>query len=140
MGESSTHASDADVLVIDDSDLIRASVQRLLSRVGVSVAGLASGVGCSRTLSRGRVRVVLVDLDMPVMTGDQVISELRQNELLGHVKLVLMSGHDDRALHEIAASVGADAAIAKSEGPDALVAVVERMLAAADRAAVQRRG
>jgi PleD family two-component response regulator len=117
-----------DVLVIDDSELMRASLTRALSEAGLSAVGLASPVGATRTILRESVRVVLIDLDMPSMTGDKLISLLRQNKRLHRLKLILMSGEHADVLDKLAGEVGADAAIAKVEGPEAICRLIARML------------
>jgi DNA-binding NarL/FixJ family response regulator len=118
----------AEVLVIDDSDLMRASVLRVLTRAGYSAIGLASPVGATRTILREDVRIVLIDVDMPSISGDKLVGLLRQNRRLVHLKVVLMSGQDDSILDKLANDVGADASIPKSEGAEGIRRVVERLI------------
>jgi CheY-like chemotaxis protein len=117
-----------DVLVVDDSDLTRASMVRALKRAGLSVAALASAIGVTRAVLRNTPPVILIDLDMPAMRGDRLIGALRQRADLHHVKLVLMSGHEAASLRTIARENGADAVAAKAEGWPAIVRTVEALL------------
>jgi CheY-like chemotaxis protein len=126
--KSAPPAEDLDVLVIDDSEIARASVIRVLSDAGMSVAGLASPVGATRAILQRSVRLVLVDWDMPSMTGDKLVGILRQNKRLNYLKVVLMSGHDPIQLRNVAADVGANASIAKADGPDHMVRLIQDLL------------
>ncbi len=84
------------VLVVDDEETVRSTVARMLPHLGCT-AVLASdgqeGVAVFATDPR-RFTLVLLDLTMPRMDGEQAFAELRR--LRGDARVVLMSGFNQQ--------------------------------------------
>ncbi len=81
------------ILVVDDNELLRASLTEMLVEGGWSVEEACDG---QAALERLRVRlpdVVLLDQRMPRMTGEQLVVALREAEI--RVPIVLMSAMAD---------------------------------------------
>jgi CheY-like chemotaxis protein len=122
-----------EVLVIDDSDLNRNSVVRLLRSAGIAVIGTDSAIGATRLVLRSGVSVVVTDLNMPAMQGSSLLSVFRRNPRLADIAVVLLSGVPADELVAAASAVGADAAISKLEMSTTLLPVVQRLLRRAQR-------
>lgn len=118
----------ADVLVVDDNALNRASILRLLRKAGISAIASASAIGATRMALRGQVSVVVADLNMPAMRGSSLLQVFRRNPRLCHVGMVLLSGVNAQELVTAASEVGADAAIAKLDMATTLVPTVNKLL------------
>jgi CheY-like chemotaxis protein len=123
----------ADVLVIDDSELNRKSIVRLLRAAGLSVISSDSAIGATRMVLRCGVSVVVVDLNMPAMQGSSLLSVFRRNPRLAEVGVVMLSGVAAEELVAAASGAGADAAISKLEMSTTLVPAVQRLLRRAQR-------
>ena len=121
-------AAGIDVLVIDDSELMRRAIVRVLQQAGLSVVALSDPSEAARFVQRRAVRLVLVDLEMPGVRGDRLMTVLRQQSHSASLRIVLMSGEDAGMLHSIATATGADASLPKSEGASGIRRVVERFL------------
>jgi CheY-like chemotaxis protein len=85
------------ILVVDDQELVRRSLGRLLASKGHDVLYAADGL---EAIERYREAapppdVVLMDLDMPRMAGDEALVRLR--ELDPHARVVLISGFYDES-------------------------------------------
>jgi len=117
-----------DILVIDDSDIARAKMAGALTEAGYAVLDLPSPIGATRGVVRHGVRLVVVDIQMPAMSGDRLAALFRDNPRLSEVKVVLVSGVAVDALEELAADVGADAVVSKTKGDGALIAAVRRLI------------
>lgn len=80
------------VLVIDDEPSVRRTVSRMLEHLGfetfVAEDG-AAGVALYREHA-ARVSLVMLDLTMPMMDGEQTFAELRRTQ--ADVRVILMSG------------------------------------------------
>ncbi|HEX7481714.1 MAG TPA: response regulator [Polyangiales bacterium] len=118
----------SEVLVIDDSDLARDSIKRMLEAAGFSVVTAPSAIGASAMILHERVRVVVVDLHMPAMLGSSLVGVLRKHPRLRELAIVLISGAPVDQLVTAAGAAGANAAISKLEMASTLVPAVRRLL------------
>lgn len=123
----------ADVLVIDDNELNRNAIVRMLRKAGLSVISSDSAIGATRLVLRGGVSVVVADLNMPAMQGSSLLTVFRRNPRLAHVAVVLLSGVSADELVAAASEVGADAAVSKLDMTTQLLPTVTRLLRRANR-------
>jgi CheY-like chemotaxis protein len=65
------------VLVVDDDDDVRTTVQRMLEVRGMTVTSAASGPAALERLERDSPDVVVVDYMMPGMDGLEVIRKIK---------------------------------------------------------------
>jgi twitching motility two-component system response regulator PilG len=126
----SVSEASADVLVIDDSDVARTSMKRALTAAGLRVVDLPSPIGATSLILRAQPQVVVIDVNMPSIQGDKLAALFRKTVRLGQLRIVLVSGLEANSLEALARDAGADAIVAKSEGPDALVRAVKRLMEA----------
>jgi CheY-like chemotaxis protein len=123
----------AQVLVIDDSELNRKSIVRLLRSAGMQVISTDSAIGATRLVLRAGISVVVVDLNMPAMQGTSLLSVFRRNPRLSEIGVVMLSGVAAEELVAAACEAGADAAISKLEMSTTLVPAIKRLLRRAQR-------
>ncbi len=114
------------VLVIDDSPTARASIANVLGRAGWDVFELPSAIGATRTILRYEVDAVIVDISMPGLSGDKLVSVLRRNPRLRGLVVIVVSGLTDTELEAVRTRVPADAVLSKQEIQSALVATLHR--------------
>jgi DNA-binding NarL/FixJ family response regulator len=123
----------AQVLVIDDHQISRNSVIRLLQAAGLTVVGAPSAIGATRLALRRGIQVAVIDLNMPAMRGSSLVHVIRKSPRLANVGIVLLSGASDAELVTAAGESSADAAVSKLNMKDTLVPVVQKLLARAQR-------
>lgn len=84
-------------LVVDDELAVRDMMQRLLQRLGFDVVKAASGSEALELLQGATSAFVLVVIDrvMPVVSGDELLAELRK--LNPYLPVVLVSGYSPDA-------------------------------------------
>ncbi|MEO8704457.1 MAG: response regulator [Kofleriaceae bacterium] len=80
------------VLIIDDEDLVRDVVARMIEDLGYSAVTAADGQSGLDAVDRQDIDAVLVDLTMPRMSGVDVISALRSKNPA--LPIVLCTGFD----------------------------------------------
>ena len=117
------------VLVIDDDDIVRELLVSLLQDEGYDAFELPSPIGATRLLSREGIRIVVLDVMMPSMSGDKLAKMLRSNPRFGSIGIVLISGCDHEELIALAKSVNADAIVSKATVRSALLPAVARVAA-----------
>jgi len=115
------------VLVVDDSPIVRDLLTELLSSVGLEVRSAGDGAAALQALADAPVDLVVCDVEMPVMDGFELLRKLRERADRVPVVMVTTRGSvSDRAL---AAALGADALIVKSEFENAhLLETVRRFV------------
>jgi PAS domain S-box-containing protein len=110
------------VLVIDDEDLVRDVVARMVEDLGYAALTAADGQSGLDVVERQPVDAVLVDLTMPHMSGADVVAALRKRR--PELPVVLCSGFDRHGR----GPVQADAYLAKPFRIDALEATLAKLL------------
>ena len=82
-----------DVLLVEDDAAIRESLAECLELEGHPVWAVADGLAALAWLGEGnRPRVVVLDLVMPMMNGDELVRELRAAPGTRDLPLVMMTG------------------------------------------------
>jgi CheY-like chemotaxis protein len=100
------------VFVCDDSDEYRYLLRAVLTDAGATIVGEArDGRGCLQTALAADPTLVLLDLNMPGMTGWEVLPWLRRK--LPDAKIVILSTLSAPGLEQRALWMGADAYIVK---------------------------
>lgn len=125
--------------MIDDSDIARAEMSRLLVAGGLRVVGLASPIGATRAIIDNNVNVVVIDVQMPSIRGDRLAALFRGNPRFKSLGVILVSGEGDTELHRLAAEVAADAVVSKAKLSE-LVPTVQRLARGAPSRGVTRGG
>ncbi len=110
------------VLVIDDEDLVRDVVARMVEDLGYAAVTAADGRAGLELVDRQSVDVVLVDLTMPNMSGSDVCAALRQRR--PDLPLIVCSGYD----RDSRGPVQADAFLPKPFRIDALERTLAKLL------------
>ena len=109
-------------LVVDDSRAVREVARRLLEDLGFAVAEAADGMEALAWCRAAMPDAVLLDWNMPVMTGIEFLRRLRA-EPGGHApKVVFCTVENDLAHIEEALECGADEYIMKPFDGDIIAA------------------
>lgn len=79
-------------LVVDDSMLIRYTVCRFLEGRGFEVESATNGVEALRILERVRPDLIFTDMQMPKMSGSELITALKKNPETASIPIVIVAG------------------------------------------------
>jgi PAS domain S-box-containing protein len=125
--ESAAHGT---LLVIDDEEGVRMVTSRLIKRLGYQVVAVADGEQGLALLHAQPTQFscVLLDLTMPHMSGEAVLTRLRQ--LYPNLPVVVMSGYSTEEVAEQLAALQPDALLHK---PFSLAALGEQIRQALER-------
>jgi PAS domain S-box-containing protein len=87
-------ASDADILIVEDVDQVRYIAERILRSKGFRTLTACNGAEALALLERGKqVRLILTDLQMPVMGGRELAERVSQREDAPPV--IFMTGYSE---------------------------------------------
>lgn len=107
------HFESARLLVVDDDPILREFAAANLATPKVEVEVAADGDEAWHRLAKGDFDIALVDLDMPVMDGFELIGLIRADERLKHLPLVIATGREDMDAVDRAYAAGATAFVVK---------------------------
>lgn len=119
--------SEIRVLVAEDHPLVLAETARALSaqpRITV-VAALDDGREALRAIVAMRPDVAVLDLDLPSLSGQQLIDTVRREQL--PTRVVVLSAHCDGPRVHRAVAAGARGCLAKTSTSAEVVRAVERV-------------
>jgi CheY-like chemotaxis protein len=117
------------VLVIDDSDLAREAMGDELRKGGFTVFALPSPIGSTQHVLQNAIDVVVIDIQMPSISGDKLAKLFRSSTRFTGVRIVLVTGERIDDVDRMLAEVQADAFVAKRDIPTLLVPTVSRLVA-----------
>lgn len=117
-------ATDGRVLVVDDDPDIREAICDVLSMRGIAVDSAGDAEAALAAMEREAPALVLLDLRMPGVSGEELLVRLRARPALAEVPVVVLSGDADAA--RVAAALRADGWLPKPIEMAELLAVVRR--------------
>jgi two-component system chemotaxis response regulator CheY len=100
-------------LIIDDSRVIRKVSRHILETLGFAVEEAENGLVGLEQCDKAMPDVILLDWNMPVMTGIEFITQLRSREQGDKSKVVFCTTENDVAHIREAISAGADEYVMK---------------------------
>ena len=100
-------------LIVDDSRVIRKVSRHILETLGFEVSEASNGKEALEFCDRSMPDVILLDWNMPVMTGIEFIVALRNREAGDRPKVVFCTTENDVAHIREAISAGADEYVMK---------------------------
>lgn len=81
------------LLIVDDDPEIRSLCRSVVELQGIACDEAESGTDALRLTAARRYDVILLDMAMPGMTGENVCHKLRANPPTANLKIILFSGH-----------------------------------------------
>jgi CheY-like chemotaxis protein len=118
------------VLVVEDYQDAREMYAAYLQFSGYRVAEATNGIEAIEKTHELMPDIILMDLALPKMDGWEATRQLKLDERTRHIPIVALTGHALAGHAEGARQAGCDSFVTKPCLPDALVAEIQRMLAA----------
>ena len=112
------------VLVVDDSITVRRVTQRLLQREGYRVALAADGLQGLERLQAERPAVVLSDIEMPRMDGFDFVRNIRADEQLRALPVIMITSRIAAKHRDHARELGVDHYLGKPYSEDELLGLI----------------
>ena len=116
----------ATVLLVDDSMIVRLMLSAQIEQAGFVVEQASNGHDGLERVRVQRPALVLTDINMPGMSGFDLLEQLR--ELDATLRVVLISGDDSAELRERGRALGADGFLAKATLDRDLIDLITRLV------------
>ena len=116
------------IILVDDDDLFRESLQQNLTDAGFEVSGFGDGAAALAYMARGgTAELILLDWKMPGMNGIQVMREVRERGL--DIPVIFLTARVDAISQKTGLDIGAVEYLTKPITPDMLIGRVRVVLA-----------
>jgi sigma-B regulation protein RsbU (phosphoserine phosphatase) len=122
--------ADGQILVVDDDAASRRLLVRTLSSAGYDCRESDSGIEALELLHRGQPSLLLLDFDMPVLNGAEVLKRLRSDRdpAVAQIPVIMLTGHGGEESEVRCLEAGADDFVTKPINTAVLRARIETQL------------
>lgn len=117
------------ILIVDDSSDLRLYVELILKTYGYKVLQAEDGQQAWEMLQTTKPDLVLSDVEMPRMTGLELIEQIRGDRSFNDMPIVMLTSHKGQEQEVLGLDTGADDYIGKPVEPLTLKARIKRTLA-----------
>lgn len=121
-------SSQEKILVVDDNVAVRRLTREVLERAGYEVLEACDGVEALRKIEETMPDLVILDIEMPVMDGFAVVTQLRANPRFASLPVLAFTGDplesDQKKLHQ----AGFNALLPKQISPSTLTTRIKQLL------------
>lgn len=115
------------ILVADDNESVRDLAEVSLSVLGdYDVVTVTDGKAAQKVLQEEPVDVLITDLDMPLMTGEELLRWVRSQPQLSRLPVVVLTAATEARRRDDLLAAGADGYMVKPFQPDELEAAVRK--------------
>ena len=119
------------VLIVDDSPAMRHFIRRTMALSGIEFDECFEACNGAEALAKLRqepVDIVLTDINMPAMSGEELLKNMDADAVLSRIPALVISTDASTVRVQRMLSLGAQGYIAKPFAPETLRAEIERVL------------
>jgi chemosensory pili system protein ChpA (sensor histidine kinase/response regulator) len=116
------------VLVVDDSVTVRKVTTRLLERHGMDVITAKDGVDAMAQLHETKPDVMLLDIEMPRMDGFEVATQVRHDERLKDLAIIMITSRGGEKHKNRAFEIGVNQYMGKPFQEKQLLETIESLM------------
>jgi len=119
------------VLIVDDSTILRTCIKKVVKLAGIDedhIFEAGNGEEALEVLETVWTDLVLLDLNMPVMDGEQFAREVRKNPDLADVAIVIVSTEANQDRLNRLRELGVVESLHKPFEPEDLCQLISRVL------------
>jgi len=119
------------ILIVDDSSLTRKAIRRIIGMLNLEtdeVLEAENGAEALEVLEQSNVNLVLADLNMPIMSGMEMIYRMRGNEVTKSIPVIIVSTESSTTRVEKLLADGVKDYLHKPFTPEKLEEIITRTL------------
>lgn len=115
------------ILVVDDSQVDRNHLEKILSNAGYQITTAADGQAALDSVKRSRPDAIMMDVNMPVMDGFAATRALRNDPATKDIPVVLVTSKDQKADKAWGQMLGAKGYVTKPYSDDQILSLVRSL-------------
>lgn len=111
------------LLIVDDSAIVRKALKKSLSIANLDIGNIYEamhGQDALEILKNNWIDLIFLDINMPVMNGMEFMHEMRSDELLKAIPVVIISTEGSQIRAEELKALGVSAQLHKPVRPETL--------------------
>jgi len=112
------------ILIVDDEEMMRSLLEKILSREGYTVATAIDGRDALEKIDQGDFQMIVSDMKMPHLDGFGLLQAVKQS--YPSISVIIMTAYGDTYTVKDALLLGADEYITKPFKSHEVSLVVER--------------
>lgn len=116
------------ILVVDDDSMNLMMAEFSLKKEGYEVITASSGMDCLAVLQSEKADLVLLDVEMPKMSGIETLKKIRENEELKNLTVMFLTADPDFDTEGEAGRLGAAGCIHKPFLPPVLAEKIAQVI------------
>ncbi len=131
------------ILVVDDSAIIRSVLKKTIAMSGLDVGDVfegSNGLEALEVLSKEWIDIVFADLNMPEMSGMELVAKMSEDNLLVSIPVVIVSSERNESKIEELKRRGIRAFIKKPFRPENFRDVVTDVMSAMGEEPIEPKG
>ena len=128
------------ILIVDDSATIRSMMKKTVDMIGLDVGEIyeaSNGIEALAQLFDHEVGVLLVDINMPMMNGIQLLTRMKQNDRLKDIPIVIASTEGSQKRIKELTDLGVSGYVRKPFQPEQLRDVLTPLLGVVEHATTE---
>lgn len=121
------------IMIVDDSPVMRTFIRKVVGLTGLDVGECCEakdGADALKLLRERWMDLVLTDINMPNMNGEEFVRRLESDELLRTIPVIVVSTDSSHCRVQQMLALGAKGYVTKPFLPEALRDEVEKVLGA----------
>lgn len=116
------------ILVIEDNAELRADLVDMLSMEKFNVLEAKDGSIGFDMIEKHKPDLIICDIDMPVMTGFELLRSIKGNMKYKNIPFIIFSGNVDEETPALLNDLGVDKHILKPSSIDHMISEISRLL------------
>ena len=115
------------ILLVEDNELNRDMLIRRLKRAGLEVIAAGDGQQALDLMASEQPRLVLMDMNLPVLDGWNACRQAREDERISHIPIIALTAHAREEDRQQALDAGCDDYATKPVDFPGLLTKIEKL-------------
>lgn len=104
------------IMLVEDEIKTAEMLKQALESEGIEVFWVTDGISALKSMSKGKFDLIILDLKLPSMSGDEVLEEIRKID--PYVEVVVYTNYQDPPVMQKLINLGVEGYISKGASAD----------------------